>query len=51
VLLVERDHPVVEEIGGGERGLSVVELGEAELGVGVDEVCLQTRPTPFKVPT
>jgi hypothetical protein len=37
VLLVERDHPVVEQVCGGERGLAVVELGEANLGVGVDE--------------
>jgi hypothetical protein len=37
VLLVERDHPVVEEISGGQRRLSVVKLGEADLGVGVDE--------------
>ena len=37
VLLVERDHPVVEQIGGGDRRLAVVELGEADLGVGVDE--------------
>ena len=36
VLFVERDHPVVEQVG-GERRLSVVDLGEADLGVGVDE--------------
>ena len=39
VLLVERDHPVVEEIGGDQGRLSIVKLGEADLGVGVDEVC------------
>ena len=37
VLVVERDHPVVQQVGGGERGLAVVQLGEADLGVGVDE--------------
>ena len=37
VLLVERDHPVVEQVCGGERGLAVIELGEGDLGVGVDE--------------
>ena len=30
VLLIEQDHPVVEQIGGGERGLSVIKLGEAD---------------------
>ena len=39
VLLIERDHPVVEQIGRGDRGLAVVQLGEADLGVGIDEVC------------
>ena len=33
---IERDHPVVEQIGGGERGLSVIKLGEADGSVGVD---------------
>ena len=37
MLLVERDHPVIEEIGGGQRRLAVLKLGEADLGVGVDE--------------
>ena len=34
------------EIGGGDRRLAVIELGEADLGVGVDEGLLVTRPTP-----
>jgi hypothetical protein len=37
VLLVEGNDPVVEEVGGGKRGLAVVQLGEADLGVGLDE--------------
>ena len=44
MLLEERHHPVVEQIGGGERGLAVVELGEADLGVGVDEGLLVDAP-------
>ena len=37
VLFVERQHPVVQKVGGGDRRLAVIELGEADLGVGVDE--------------
>jgi hypothetical protein len=33
----EGHHAVVEEIGRGERGLAIVELGEGDLGAGVDE--------------
>jgi hypothetical protein len=44
VLLEERDDPVVEQIGGGDRGLAVVELGEAELGVGIEEGLLIDAP-------
>ncbi len=39
VLLVERDHPVVEQVCGGERGLSI-----GKLGVGVDEGLLVDPP-------
>lgn len=48
VLLVERDHPVVEEVGGGQRRLSVVKLGEADLGVGVDEGLLVDASDAFQ---
>ena len=37
MLLEEGDDAIVEEIGGGQRGLSVVKLGEPDLGVGVDK--------------
>src|SRR5262245_18207152 len=37
VLLEERQHTVIEQIGRSERRLSVVELGKAYHGVGVDE--------------
>jgi hypothetical protein len=37
VFLIERQHPVIQQIGGGDRRLDVVELGETDLGVGIDE--------------
>src|SRR5262249_31513015 len=37
VLLEERQHTVIEQIGRRDRRLAVVELGKADLGVGVDE--------------
>ena len=45
----ERDHAVVEEIGGGDRRLAIVELGEGDLSVGVDEGLLVDPPNPFQV--
>ena len=51
MLIVEQDHSVGEQVGGGEWGLTVVELGEPDLGVGVDEGLLVDPATPFKVPT
>src|SRR6516225_640743 len=44
VLVVERDHPVVDDLGRGDRCLAVVELGKGELGVGVDEGLLVDPP-------
>jgi hypothetical protein len=44
VLLVERQHPVVQEIGHGQRRLAIVELGQAHLGVGVEERLLVDPP-------
>ncbi len=46
VLFEERDDAVVEQIGGGDRGLAVVELGERDLGIGVDEGLLIDPPRP-----
>ena len=37
MLLEEGDDAIVEEIGGGQGGLSVVKLGEPDFGVGVDK--------------
>ena len=51
VFLVERQHPVVQQIGRGDGVLTVVELGEADLGVGIDEGLLVDAADPFSVPT
>jgi len=51
VVREERHDAIVEPIGGGDRRLLRVELRQADLGVGVDEVCWSMRPTPFSVPT
>ena len=47
VLIIEGHHTVVEEIGRGERGLAIVELGEGDLGVSVDEGLLVDAPDPL----
>ena len=47
--VVERHDPIVEEIGGGDRRLAVIELGEGDLGVGVDEGLLVDAPDPLHV--
>jgi hypothetical protein len=48
VLLIERQHPLVEQIGRHDRRLDVVELCEADLGVGVDEGLLVNAPNPLQ---
>jgi hypothetical protein len=37
VLLEERQHTVIEQIGRRDRRFAIVEFGKADLGVGVDE--------------
>src|SRR5436190_1073729 len=44
VLIVERHHPIVEDLGGGDWRLSVIELGEGHLGVGIDKGLLINPP-------
>jgi hypothetical protein len=44
VLLEERQHTVIEQIGCRDGRLAVVELGKAYLGVGVDEGLLVDAP-------
>ena len=34
--VVERHHPIVEDLGGGDRRLAIIELGKRDFGVGVD---------------
>ena len=36
VLVIKRHHAVVEDLGGGDRCLAVVQLGEGDFGIGVD---------------
>src|SRR6516162_4701040 len=36
VLVVEWHHPVVEDLGGGDRCLAIIQFGERDLGIGVD---------------
>ena len=33
VLVVERHHPVVEDLGGGDRGLAIVQFRKGDLGI------------------
>ena len=36
MLVIERHHPIVEDLGGGDRRLAVIKLGEGHFGIGVD---------------
>src|SRR5262249_47662583 len=49
VLLEERQHTVIEQIGRRDRRLAVVELGKADLGVGVDEGLLVDASNTLQV--
>ena len=44
MLLIERHHPVIEDLGGGDRRLAVIQLGEGDLGVGIDKGLLINPP-------
>src|SRR6266496_4930958 len=44
VLVVERHHPVVEDLGSSDRRLAIIKLGEGDLGVGVDDGLLVDPP-------
>jgi hypothetical protein len=48
VLVVERHHPVIEDLGRGDRRLAIVKLGEGHLGVGVDDGLLVDPPDPLQ---
>ena len=47
--VVEGHDPIVEQVGGGDRRLAVIELGEGDLGVGVDEGLLVDAADPLHV--
>ena len=44
MLVVERHYTVIEDLGGGDRGLAVIQLGKGDFGVGVDEGLLIDPP-------
>ena len=46
VFIEERDHPVIEQVGRHQRGLALIELGEGQLGVGINEGLL-INPAPL----
>ena len=48
VLLVEGQDPVVQEIGGHDRRLAIIELGEANLRIGIDEGLLIDAADAFQ---
>src|SRR6266699_2212885 len=48
VLVVERHHPVVEDLGSSDRRLAIIKLGEGDLGVGVDDGLLVDPPDPLQ---
>jgi hypothetical protein len=48
VLVEERHDAVVEQVGGGDRGLAVIQLGERHLRVGVDEGLLVDPAHPLE---
>jgi hypothetical protein len=43
LIVEERHDAVVEDFGGGDRGLAVVEFGKRDFGVGIDD-CLLVDP-------
>src|SRR5207248_1352350 len=47
--LEERDHAVVQELGRRDRRLPVIEFGEPNLSIGVDEGLLVDAPDPLQV--
>ena len=49
VAVEEREHAIVQKIGRRDRRLAIIELGEGDLGVGVDEGLLVDPPDPFQV--
>jgi hypothetical protein len=50
LLQERRTRSVNQEIGRRDRRLVVIELGEAHLGIGIDEGLLLDSPDPFRLP-
>ena len=50
MLLEERNHPVIEHVRRHERVLPVIEFGEADFGIGVDNRLLVDVPHAFDIP-
>src|SRR5262249_49755562 len=44
VLVIKRHHSVIEDLGRGDRGLAVIQLGKGDLGIGIDEGLLIDPP-------
>ena len=49
MLFIERQHPVVQDIGSDRSILAVIRLGEADLGVSVDKSPLVDMPNALDV--
>jgi hypothetical protein len=49
VAVEEGKDAIVEEISSRDRRLAIVELGESDLGIGVDERLLVDAPEPLQV--
>ncbi len=48
MLVKERDNPVVEQVGGGDWCLAIIELGDPQLAIGIDEGLLMDASNAFK---
>ena len=44
VLIIERHHPIIEDLGRGDRCLAIIEFGAGDLGIGVDKGLLVDPP-------
>ena len=51
VLVIERHHAVIEDLGRGDRGLAVIQLGKGDFGISVDEGLLIDPADTLRVPT
>ena len=51
LLIEERQDTIVDEIGRRDRRLAVVEFGEGQLRIGVNEGLLVDTPDAFILPT